>query len=487
MPYNHGMRPDDHSFDWKGFLFFLKSLAVIAVVAGAGYSGFVYAQNYFATQTVAAIVQAEESAPMPFPQAPDTPQRIISSLTIADVVPAQGKFIAADLVAMKLYLYKDGAVVKEYPIQTKGKPGTPWETPSGLYSIKTKEEKHFSSIGKVYMPYSMQFYGNYFIHGWTYYPDGTPTAASFSGGCIKLRTDDAQAVFEFAELGIPVFVYDNKQETPPPKLLLGKVPKPPVEAVSYLIADIDTGDIYAEREAKTPRPIASITKLMTALVANETISLDKKVSVAEGALFNPPRATSTAPKAFLINDLFYPLLMQSGNGVADSLAAYYGKNAFVNWMNATAKSLDMHATTFADASGVSPDNVSTAEDLFRLMSYLAHKKSFVPKITQTERESITADDGSVYEMINVNAPVFEEPFTGGKAGHTTAALDTMAAIMKVETNEGLRRVAIIVLGSPDQIAATRALSQWMEAAVTYSNYQGPTCVACTEPQRQIDM
>lgn len=488
MHYNGAMRPEDHSFDWKGFIFFGKLLAVLAVAAGAGYSGLTYAQTYFAEQTVAAAVSTDTPPQTPaFPLAPDTPQRVISSLTIADVVPAQGKFIAANLVEMKLYLYQDGAVVKEYPIQTKGKPGTPWETPSGLYSIKTKEEKHFSSIGKVYMPYSMQFYGNYFIHGWTYYPDGTPTAASFSGGCIKLRTDDAQAVFEFAELGVPVFVYDNKHETLPPKLLLGKVPKPPVEAASYLIADIDTGDIYAERDSKIQRPIASVTKLMTALVANETISLDKKVSVPEGVLYNPPRATSTDPRTFLVNDLFYPLLMQSSNGVAESLADYYGTKAFVGWMNATARSLDMHMTAFADASGISAGNVSTAEDLFRLLAYLANKKSFVLKITESPGKSITAEDGSVYKVINVNTPSFEPPFTGGKAGQTTAAQETFASVATVSTAEGPRRTAIIVLGSPDQIADARALAQWVEAAVTYSNYQEADCVACTAPQRHIDL
>lgn len=486
MPYNGAMRPEDHSFDWKGFFFFAKLFAVFLVVGSAGYSGILYAQTYFAEPTVAAVVNAQPQVPA-FPLAPDTPQRVISSLTIADVIPAKGKFIAADLVAMKLYLYQDGTIVKDYPIQTKGKPGTPWETPSGLYSIKTKEENHFSSIGKVYMPYSMQFYGNYFIHGWTYYPDGTPTAASFSGGCIKLRTDDAQAVFEFSELGTPVFVYDNKQDTPLPKLLLGKVPKPPIEAASYLIADIDTGDIYAERDSKIQRPIASITKLMTALVANETISLDKKVSVPEGVLYNPPRATSTNSKTFLVNDLFYPLLMQSSNGVAHSLADYYGTKAFVGWMNATARSLDMTASTFADASGISADNVSTTEDLFRLLAYLANKKSFVLKITESESKTITADDGSVYKVANVNTPSFEPPFLGGKAGQTTAAQETFASIATVSTSDGPRRIAIIVLGSPDQIADTRALAQWVDAAVTYTNYQDTGCVACAIPERHIDL
>lgn len=478
------MQPQQHPFDWKGISYFIKTLAVSAVIGTSAYWGTLYAQSYFATPTSAAVVQIELPHGAP-EQAPQASQRIIESLTIADVVPKEGKLIAADLVAMKLYLYENGAALAEYPIQTKGKPGTPWETPSGLYSVKTKEKSHFSSIGHVYMPYSMQFYGNYFIHGWTHYQDGTPTAASFSGGCIKLLTEDARKVFEFADLNTKVFVYDNKQATPPPTLSFVNIPKPSIDAAAFLVADIDTGDVYAERNAGTQRSIASVTKLMTALVANETISLDKKVTVPEGALYNPPIATSTAPKAFLVNDLFYPLLMQSSNGVAESLADYYGTKAFVGWMNGTAKSLGMHSTTFADASGISPDNVSTADDLFRLAFYLAHKKSFVFKITDTAKKDIESDDGATYKVTNVNAPAFEDPFEGGKAGHTTAAQDTMVSVMSVPTDSGPRRIAVIVLGSQDQIQATRSLGTWVESAIAYRGYQA-ACVSCAEPERQID-
>lgn len=481
------MQDGSHTFDWKGFAFFIQALAVALVLGTAGYWGVVYAHVYYATPTQASIVATSTPvAHTALPPAPEASQRVIESLTIEDVVPKEGKFIAADLVNMKLYLYATGSVVAQFPIQTKGKPGTPWETPSGLYSIKTKEKTHFSSIGHVYMPYSMQFYGNYFIHGWTHYPDGTPTAASFSGGCIKLLTGDAQEVFEFADLGTKVFVYDNKQEAPRRTLTFVNIPKPTIDAAAFLVADIDTGDVYAERNAGEVRPIASVTKLMTALVANETISLDKKVAVPEGVLYNPPVATSTAQKSFLVNDLFYPLLMQSSNGVAESLASYYGKSAFINWMNATAKSLDMRSTMFADASGISPDNLSSADDLFRLASYLAHKKSFVLKITDTAKKDIVSDDGTTYKVTNVNAPAYEEPFEGGKAGHTTAAQDTMVSVLSVDTDDGPRRIAVIVLGSEDQILATRALGEWVESAIAYVTYQA-ACTSCLEPGRQIDL
>ena len=67
------------------------------------------------------------------------------------------KSITADLDKMIIYLQENGNTVEELPILSKGKPGSPWETPVGKYAVAYKEEKHFSSIGKVWMPNSIQF------------------------------------------------------------------------------------------------------------------------------------------------------------------------------------------------------------------------------------------------------------------------------------------------------------------------------------------
>jgi D-alanyl-D-alanine carboxypeptidase len=485
------MRGRDHSFDKKGLHFSLAFIALLIGVGAITYYDTLLADAYLAT------IRAPREISVGVPLAPSaaavglastTPQRVINRLTIADAVPKEGKFIGADLVSMKLYLYQDGAEIAEYPIKSKGRPGTPWETPSGFYSIQTKEKNHFSSIGKVYMPYSMQFYGNYFIHGWTYYPDGTPTAASFSGGCIKLDTDDAEKVFVFADVGTKVFVYDSNRAEPAPALSLDPaLPAPAISAPAYLVADIDTGDVYAEQAAADKRPIASVTKLMTALVANEIISLDKTVSVSEGSLVNPPIPEATTTKTFLVNDLFYPLLMQSSNLIADSLASYYGKSGFVRWMNTTAKAIGMNSTTYADPSGVSADNVSTPEDLFRLAVYLSNKKSFVLKITKMQQKTITAEDGSEYRISNVNSPADAAPFEGGKVGHTTAAMDTMLSVLSVDVAGDTRRMAVIVLGSDDQAKDTEQLADWITAAVTSPATQ-TACASCSETRyRRIEL
>lgn len=428
------------------------------------------------------------TAPAPSLQAQEsfsttTSQRVIASLSIADAVPARGKFVAADLVHMRLTLYKDGDAVAEYPILNKGRPGTPDETPTGIYAVLTKERDHFNGGQKVHLPWAMQFYANYFIHGWPYYEDGHAVDPNFSGGCIRLSTSDAEKVYGFIGIGTKLFVYDAPlRAAPTGSLVLSSVSAPSVSAGSYLVADADTGDVFLERNAANPRPIASVTKLMTALVANETIMSYKKLSVARSELLNTGGYSSSAWETFPVGDLFYPLLMESNNAVANSLAKYYGNVGFVGWMNATAKSLDMSSTHFADATGVSTGNVSTPDDLYRLATYIANKKSFIFDITRTPTKELVAESGTTYRIDNANAFSNSSNFLGGKEGKTVAAGDTMVSLFSVPLSGTTRRVAVIVLKSKDYAADTEKLNEWfVQSARRGSALSGAACATCATP------
>jgi len=408
-----------------------------------------------------------------------TPERIISQLSIKDVVPAEGKFIGADLEAMEVYLYQDGKQVAEYPILTKGRAGTPYETPSGAYQVLTKEQNHFSSLAGVYMPYSMQFYGNYFIHGWPYYADGTPVASTYSGGCIRLSTDDAAKVYAFADVGTKLFVHDSTGATTTESLAIGATTAPPVSAASYLVADIDTGEVYAEKDAEHVWPIASVTKLMTALVANETINYEQHVPTTYGNLEYPQVASSTKSESVVVGKLMYPLIMESNNATADALAHYYGTTGFVSWMNSTAASLDMTSTHYADPSGISSDDTSTVDDLYRLAVYLATKKSFIFDISRLPSYTLTTDAGDTFPLRNFNVYSADPSFIGGKVGQTEPAKDTMVSLFTVPGASGNHRIAIIVLQSDDYAKDTSALLSWIrEAAGGTGITTQAACTAC---------
>lgn len=483
------LRPDQR-FDWHGFVFALKFLFFCAIAASFTHVGAQYVQGIaYASESKGPEVVVQRLRKYSGTLSTSTPQRIIRSLTAADVVPTTGKFIVADLSAMRVTLYDNGTSTAEFRIQTKGKPGTPWETPAGYYSVQTKEESHLSTIGHVYMPYSMQFYGNYFIHGTPYYPGGEPVSSTFSGGCIRLTTDDAAKVFAFADTGTGLFVYDPHATTILPAIQIAEKPAPKISAEIYLVADVDTGDVYLERDAQKQVPIASISKLITALVANETISFDKKIAVPETYVL-PKNSRAGGEKKFVVGDLLYPLLMESSNGVADKLADYYGQEAFVHWMNTTARSLDMRSTHFSDPSGLSPGNISTSDDLFRLTAYLADKKTFIWGITRTPSKTLVASDGSAYPVANFNK-FFDRPdFIGGKVGYTDEANHTMVSLFSFPVGGETRRVAFIVLQSKDFTADTKALVSWFsKASKSAGGADNAACASCAQPHsyRKIDL
>lgn len=379
-----------------------------------------------------------------------------------------GKMLVADLDLMRLFIYENGIEHVSVPILSKGKPGTRWETPAGLYSISSKEESHLSTIGDVYMPYSMQFFGNFFIHGWPTYPDGNAVPEGFSGGCIRLSTEDAQRVFGFADPGTPVLVQrtsggENEQ------IQVREMKLPKLTAQSYLVADITRGDVFLERRADSQRPIASITKLVTALVSNESISYGKDIAIQPGGVIGSSDYKNIEKgDVFRSEDLIYPLLMESNNAVAHAFSDFYGTNAFTTAMNAKAKALDMKKTRFRDASGISASNVSTAEDLFKLAQYLYENASFVLATTKTEEKTITSQKGTEYHFMNTNHFSHDPAFVGGKTGYTTAAQETMLSLFNVSVGNASTTIAVIVLGSSDRQGDTLKLLSWFREAASVS-------------------
>ncbi|TSC86897.1 MAG: D-alanyl-D-alanine endopeptidase (penicillin-binding protein 7) [Parcubacteria group bacterium Gr01-1014_8] len=399
--------------------------------------------------------------------------RVIGSTSIDSLV-SDGKFIGADLSAMKLYLFEDGHAIAEYDIQSKGKRGSRWETPTGLYEIQTKEEDHFSSIGEVHMPKAMQFFGNFFIHGWPFYPDGTPVSEGYSGGCIRLLTDDATEVFEFAEYRTPIFVWEDDSSVnaegsaSSTAISLGEKALPKVSANAFLVADIKTGEVYAEHNADTVLPIASISKLMTALVANETIHYDRKLAVTA----DDRKQTEGTPGSilsgdeFTVGDLIYALLMESNNSVAYALARYNGANNFLDLMNEKARAIGMTQTNFDDPSGISTNNRATVNDLFVLTRYIFNSQSFILNVSKEKGKTILAESGRKYSLGNFNVFADNPKFLGGKTGYTDAARETMTTVWDVSVDGQPATVAIIVLGSSDRKKDVEKLLAWFKASAT---------------------
>jgi D-alanyl-D-alanine carboxypeptidase len=369
-------------------------------------------------------------------------------------------FIDADLSSMRLTVYKDGEQALSVPIAAKGKVGSWWETPAGIYKIQSKERDHFSSFGKVHQPYSLAFQGNFFIHGWPYYPDGAPVAQSYSGGCIRLSTEDAESVFALAGVGMPVIVYNAPNAEDDFSYQL-KAPK--VSANAYLVADARNGTVLTSKNPQIAAPIASVSKFVTALVATEYINLDKEIAVPADALVYTSVPRLRAGEAVRAYDLLFLLLQESSNEAAEVLASATGRAQFVRYMNEKAKAIGLPHTVFSDVSGAKGD-YSTPEDLFTLLRYIAENRRFVFGITAGTIKDSAYGAPSFKNILNFNLVKNSNAILlGGKVGQTREASETYAGTFQLKVGGEVREIAVIVLGSKDSIGDVRKLLSFVEA------------------------
>jgi len=118
----------------------------------------------------------------------------------------EGRYIDINLETMKLTLVESGKVQDVFPVAGKG---NPWRTPTrqGTFTIKSKENRHWSSIYKLWMPLSMNYSGDYYVHGMPYWPNGARLTSVYSGGCIRLFDHVARAVYDWADIGTTIVVH----------------------------------------------------------------------------------------------------------------------------------------------------------------------------------------------------------------------------------------------------------------------------------------
>lgn len=373
-------------------------------------------------------------------------------------IEASRTFIEADLATMRLRYFERGVLVKDYPIVKKGESGTFWETPAGLYEVERKKTKHFSSFGQVYLPHSMSFQGNFYIHGAPYFETGEVATGTKQGG-IELASVDAAELYGLVTVNTPVLVYERAVE---PDAFLYEPKIPELATPHYLIADIESATVLAASDLDTAVPIASLTKLMTAVVAAEYINLDTRVAITQ-----PSFVQSLVPRlgersSVSMYSLLELLLLESSNEAADVIAGEVGREQFITYMNERAASLGMKHTVFTDPSGLDAGNVSSVGDLLRLIQYIYEKRRFIVDMSAGQKLPDMYVTGEFSGLANFNDVEGLDNFIGGKIGETTAAKQTSVTLHTLNVKGTERVVAIIILGSEGRTADVQALMKYAE-------------------------
>jgi len=223
-------------------------------------------------------------------------------------------------------------------------------------------------------------------------------------------------------------------------------PAPTVDARAYIVQSTVDGHTLAARAADTPRAMASITKLMTALVALEHLPLDQVVTVPPvAARVGESSLDLRAGQRMTVRDLLIGTLVPSANDAATTLAvAAAGSEArFVRLMNLKARELGLTETHYRNPHGLDePGHVSTARDI----AVLLRDALRVPAIRRyAAMPRATLSDGRVVESTD-NMLGQVPGIVGGKTGHTGNAGWSQAAFARV----GGVGITAVVLGAPDE-------------------------------------
>ena len=212
---------------------------------------------------------------------------------------------------------------------------------------------------------------------------------------------------------------------------------PAVSASAYVLMDADSGRILLSQNETCELPIASTTKIMTALVALRHSRLTDVVTVKREHLCEGSSMYLAEGETLPMESLLYGLMLPSGNDAAECIADYCGGGTerFVAWMNETAAALGMSHTTFMNPSGLDETgHHSCALDMARLMACAMQEPAFVQIVS-----TVTASSG-MRTMTNHNKLLGAlEGCVGGKTGYTGGAGRTLVTCAE---RDGLRLIAV---------------------------------------------
>jgi len=245
----------------------------------------------------------------------------------------------------------------------------------------------------------------------------------------------------------------------PPPLPWTLVPDPPdLSAESWLLFDERHGVVLAEHNADQRRPMASTTKLMTALLAVEVGDLSSPVRVSEAAVSVGEAGVDLVEgEVFLLRTLVRALLIRSGNDAAYAVAESVGGSAeeFVAMMNQRASELGLGNTSYANPHGLDhPDQYSTARDLLVLTRAALSHPELAEAVATRQISLRDSPDGQERVFTNTNQLLFDyEGTIGVKTGYT----DDAGRVLVAGAERQGRRLLAVVMNTEDHFTEAETL------------------------------
>ena len=235
----------------------------------------------------------------------------------------------------------------------------------------------------------------------------------------------------------------------------------------------DPDKIIFSKNADRILSIASISKLMTALVVLDNNDLSQEIKIDNQAAH---QSTDTEllkeGETYYAKDLFYAMLIGSDNTASYALSegapSGSGTDKFVELMNKKAKDLGLLDTSFSNTTGLNLANFSTAQDLVKLAKYLTKNYPSILAITTTKEFDIHTVDGKVtHKIINTDELVSDSSdltkrIVGGKTGETRTAGQCLLLVTKDLNNQDY--LINVILNSTDRFGEMKKIINWADMA-----------------------
>lgn len=235
---------------------------------------------------------------------------------------------------------------------------------------------------------------------------------------------------------------------------------PELKAQSVLAVDFESGLTLFDLNSQSRWPIASITKLLTAIVTAENIGLEKNIPISEKSWSTEGTAGGLLPsEVYKSNDLIKAMLLVSSNDAAAALAEFYGEDNFLEAMRQKALVLGIVEAGFADPSGLSFLNQASAADLVKLIKHLLEKHPELLEISRRKNDEILeVNSGQKKPLANINLFAGRPDFLGGKTGFIDASGSNLISVFHYQN----RKIIIIILGTEDRFGQTELLYNWIQ-------------------------
>lgn len=232
--------------------------------------------------------------------------------------------------------------------------------------------------------------------------------------------------------------------------------EPSIESGAAILMDADTGHILYQRNINKQFYPASITKIMTALLAIENGNMNDMVTMSRNAVFSIERGSShialDTNEEIRLEQLFNALLLASANDAANGIAEHIGGSLeeFANMMTLKAKALGAKNTTFKNAHGLyNPNHVTTAYDMALIAREIFKYPKFINVINRTKTYTIPPTNkqkdtrylANQHKMLRTNYKYYSEDVIGGKTGYTDQSRHTLVTFAK---KDGVTLISVIL-------------------------------------------